>query len=298
MTTLQQPAGPAPEPEASTNRSGTSWAPKGERNWQPPLQPSSDSAGAEAAAIARAEMLRRSSRNPEYFAIDSGLVQTWDKADPANPYKCLPQDEPYLRYFLRWLTNQQKIGIPKCRDMIATLTVCMYLLNRAMFGDGKEVLCLSDKSEKSEHNLGRILFTYDRMPAPVKAMIPMRYTKGTSGDPRIMRFLPRPPLWPGGPEFLGSKIEAIAQGAEQVQEYHPSILFWDQVETTRRARETYDAIIPVVKEPIFEAAMAQDKAARNAAGEIVSDTWVQFIIMGVAAPGFWKQIVFDQLDLA
>ena len=280
MTVPQQPEGDQQEPSAS--KSGTSWVPKGERNWQQPLQPSSDNVAAEAWAAATAEMLRRSARNPEYFAIDSGLVQTWDKADPANPYKCLPADEPYLRYFLRWLTNQQKIAIPKPRDVMATLTVCTYLFNRAMFGDGKEILCLSDKSEKSEHNLGRILFAYDRMPAPVKSLIPIRYSKGTSGDPRIIRFLPRPPLWPGGPSFLGSKIEAIAQGAEQIQEYHPSIIFWDQVETTKRARETYDAIIPVVKEV--------DPGS--------SSSWVQIIIMGVAAPGFWKQIVFDQLDLA
>jgi len=287
-----------PPEELSPSKSGISWVPKFDRNWRPPSPQDTASEASLAWSAGQAEMLRRASSNPEYFALDSGLVQTWDKADPAHPYKCLPIDEPYLRYFLRWLTNQQKVAIPKCRDMIATLTVCLYLLNRAMFGDGKEVLCLSDKSEKSEHNLGRILFAYQSMPPPVQAMIPMSFTKGTSGDPRIIRFRARPPLWPGGPEFRGSKIEAIAQGAEQVQEYHPSILFWDQVETTKRPRETYDAIIPVVKEPIFDAAMTQDRAARDASGAVISDTWVQFIIMGVAAPGFWKQIVFDQLDLA
>ena len=245
-----------------------------ENSWQThSRQPSVDATTAYRMAIS--QLLYRAATLPsEYFLLDSGLVQTWDKADPVHPYKCLPSHKDYLRFVARWLDSGRKRAFPKSRDMIITLTVCCWLLKDLLFRDGSQIICLSDQQKKAEHNLGRMLFAYESMPPLVKRMIPIKVAKGVSGDPRIINVLERGPLWPGGPSFKGTVAEAIAQGEQQIEEYHPSHLFWDQIETTPKPKQTYDAIMPVVKEN------------------------VNFIIVGRCSPGFWSNLVHDKLDKA
>lgn len=217
-------------------------------------------------------VLKKASQDPEYLTIDSGLLQTWDRNDSVRPYKCLPDDDPYLRLIVRANEVHNKVVIPKSRDMMVTLTTCLYHLGKLMFQDGSEVVCISDKADKAEHNLGRMHFAYSSLPNEVKAMFPMRAWKGNSGDPRILKFLPRPPLWPGGPAFQGSRAEAIAQGPDKIQEFHPSHILIDQCETIKQFRETMGAILPLVTRRMH------------------------LCLVGTPHPGYYSDLVHDRLD--
>lgn len=264
---------------------GIEWAQKTGGPWQTSSQETSGDEEFQK-KVAMGELLRRSSLSSEHFILDSGLVQTWDKADPRNPYKCLPDFKTYLRYLIRWLNAKAKTATPKSRDMMATLLHCLWHLQVAMFRDGSEVVCISDKAEKAEHNLGRMLFSFLSMPARIRRMMPIQANKGTSGDPRIIRFLPRPPLWPGGEPFRGSLMVAIPSGSEQIQEYHPSHIFVDQVETIRLLKETMNAILPVVL--VAERARELDPMAKV----------VHLKLVGTPHPGYWKDLVHDTLEAA
>ncbi len=225
-----------------------------------------------AVTIGLQEILRKSCLSMEYLLLESGLLQTWDRNDSVKPYKCLPEDDPYLRLIIRANEIHNKVVIPKSRDMIVTLTTCLYHLGKLMFQDGSEVVCISDKADKAEHNLGRMYFAYSSLPPEVKAMIPMRAWKGNSGDPRILRFMPRGPLWPGGRPFVGSRAEAIAQGPDKIQEFHPSHILIDQCETIRQFKETLGAILPLVTRRMHLCAV------------------------GTPHPGYYADLVHDRLD--
>jgi hypothetical protein len=162
----------------------------------------------------------------------------------------------------------------KSRKVRLTLSVSLWHLITAMLHDGREMICLSDKAEKSEHNLGRMKFAYDSLPGPIRKWCPMSFLKGTSGDPRLIKFHPRPALFDGDVPFHGSRIEALASGPEKVQEYHPSHWFWDQTETTIRFRDTLMAILAVV----------------NPATEVT--------LVGTVLPGGWQDVCFDTLENA
>lgn len=191
--------------------------------------------------------LQRASTDPEWAILDSGIFQTWDKADPVNPFKPLPMNKDYLRYILRWIHGNEAVAIAKSRDVMATLTISLYCLWDALFHGGREILCISDKAEKAEHNLGRIWKAYESMPAVVRRLMPAMSWKGTSGDPRIISIRPRKAIWPSQPH-KGSRIEALAKGPDKIQEYHPSLVFFDQVDTTPDLRDVLAAIMPVMKE--------------------------------------------------
>ena len=269
----------------STKTPGIEWGSRTAGSWQTSSRaPSAE--GALSQKVALAELSRLASQSSEFFLIDSGLVQTWDKADPIEPYKCLPDDLDYLRYLIRWLDKIQKTATPKSRDMIATLAHCGWHLKEGMFRDGSEIVCISDKAEKAEHNLGRMLFSYASMPQELIDKIPIKVNLGTSGDPRIIRFLPRSPLWPGDKPFRGAKIEAIASGPEQIQEYHPSHIFVDQIETIARVQDTMNAIMPIV--------IGSDK--KSEANPLAKR--VSLKIVGTPSPGWFERLVHDRLDEA
>lgn len=215
-------------------------------------------------------LLEKSAGDPEWFALDSGLVWTWDKADRANPYKPLPRHKLYMRYLFRGLHRYRTHLIPKSRDMIATLSCCTYYAWLAMFHTGTEIVFVSDKSDKSEYNLGNVWFSYQSLPGEVRAMIPAKMRKGNSGHPRRIQFLPRDPLWPGDRSFMGSDLYALAQGEDKIQAFHPSAIYIDQIETMVRPRETLNAIFPIAKPP------------------------VKVTISGTASPGVWEELVFDR----
>jgi hypothetical protein len=223
-----------------------------------------------AALVSTLVNLERATKDPEWMILDSGMCHTWDKADPTHPFKPLPDFVFYLRLMLRWMHTHENSAFVKSRDVMATLTISLYCLWTAMLHSGREVICISDKAEKAEHNLGRIWKAYESMPPMVRQLIKAQRWKGTSSDPRIIAFNRHPPLWPGAPAFEGSRIEAIAQGADKIQEYHPSLVFFDQVETTRELGATMAAIFPVMK------------------------PGTKTIMCGVACPGPWEEVCHDR----
>ncbi len=247
------------------------WDKASARSWRPSFQEHSGLDRA-AAQVGMQELLRLASLKAEYLVIDSGLLQTWDRNDSERPYKCLPDDEEYLRLIVRANEVHNKIIIPKSRDMMVTLTTCLYHLGKLMFLDGSEVVCISDKADKAEHNLGRMYFAYQSLPADIRGLFPMRAWKGNSGDPRIIRFLPRGPLWPGGKPFVGSRAEAIAQGPDKIQEFHPSHILIDQCETIKQFRDTLGAILPLVTRRMH------------------------LCLVGTPHPGYYCDMVFDRMD--
>jgi len=175
---------------------------------------------------------------------------------------------------VHWTHSHDRVAFAKSRDVMLTLTVSMYCLWYCLFRSGTEAIAISDKAEKAEHNLGRIWTGYRSMPQIARHLMPASQRLGTSGQARIITMDERVSFIPGQADFKGSRLEAIASGPDKIQEYHPTIVFIDQVDTTRLLRDTLAAIFPVMKRG------------------------TKIIMVGCPHPGVWREICYDMDEMS
>ncbi len=216
--------------------------------------------------------LELGARDYEYFILDAGVVRTEDHADRYHPRKLFPDHLEYLRYLIRWWLGHEKVAVFKSRDVMATLTVTACHFADLIFRDGAQYVFLSDKETKAEYNVQRLWTNYHLLPAEMRYLIPVRRYLGKEGLPHLLQFLPRGPLWPGGPPFHGSMVVAFGQGAKQIETYHPTGIFFDQVETVPQLRDHLASILPVMK------------------------PGTRLTMCGTPLPGYWCDIVHDRVD--
>lgn len=202
----------------------------------------------------------RSRRSVWGFA--STCVWTLDQADRWAPIKKFPSDPEgpgaYLRYILEVAERDPLVAIVKHRRMLITWTMCVLALWDAMFHEGRHIAMVSKKEEDSDELVRRCQFIYENIPKSVLPIKPRMDAKYTT-----IKF----------PE-IDSMIKGYAQGPDQLRQYTCSRVICDEIAFWPQARATFVSLKPTIE----------------GGGKVC--------LLSTRFPGFFQEIVEDQLDYA
>lgn len=190
----------------------------------------------------------------------STCVWTIDQVDKKNPIKQFPTDLAYIKLYSRIWKRYPKIAVPKSRRMIMSWTnIALYLWD-TLFHQGRYNAFVSRKEDAADELVKRAEFIYDHIPESVipRELLPRKASKFGS-----LAF----------PE-INSKIEGFPQGSDQLRQYTFSGIFGDEMGFWEEAQAMYSASMPTL------------------------EGGGRFTGVSSPAPGFFKSLVFDQLDLA
>jgi hypothetical protein len=160
------------------------------------------------------------------------FVKTTDPQDPNASVRTFPDYD-----FLRWLfdhfaAKDEKgmprypiIAIPKSRQMLVSWACVAYVCE---FNDNKHCFLQSQKEKKAWELLERADKILRMQPPYVN---PCLYE--TSRD--TIKF------------SNGSKLEAVPQGPDQLAQYSPSVVVFDEAALQELARDAYKVIIPCLR---------------------------------------------------
>ncbi len=133
-----------------------------------------------------------------------------------------------------WLENPIVL-IEKSRDMMATwLTVTLYTWD-AMFHRDRQICFQSETATKTTELIERVNFIYKSQPKFLRDLHKGQFNSGTSRA-GYMR-------WPS----MGSEIIGLAQGADQIRQYHPSAVFVDECAFHVDAADLFMAVKPSIQ---------------------------------------------------
>jgi hypothetical protein len=190
----------------------------------------------------------------------STCVLTLDQADKNTPIKPFPAHLDYLRAYTRCWERYPKILVPKSRRMVMSWTnIALYTWD-TLFHQGRFNAFVSKKEEDSAELVKRAEFIYDHIPAHIipRDLLPVKKTRYG-----VLEF----------PE-TNSKIEGFAQGADQLRQFTFSGIFADEMAFWENAQQMYSSAVPTL------------------------EGGGRFTGVSSPGPGFFKLLVFDQLDLA
>lgn len=190
-------------------------------------------------------------------------VFTLDQVDRQNPVKHFPAHLDYLRLLtLLWLKHLL-MGIPKSRRMTASWTFISLYLQDTIFNRGRFNGLISKKEDDAADLLSRAEFIYHHIPdwRLPNALLPKIKNGKMSKSPPVMEF----------PE-IDSKLQGFPSGADQLRQFTLSGLLGDECAFWDDAEEFYSATKPTL------------------------DGGGRMTLISSRAPGFFKKIVFDQID--
>jgi hypothetical protein len=208
--------------------------------------------------LAKLERLNRYRNDPWEFLKE--CVITRDETDKARPFKRFPCDLIYLYVYVRLWQRYPKIAVPKSRRMIMSWVNIALILWDAMFHEGRFNAIISKKEDAADELVRRAKFIYENIP---ESAIPIDLRPRMDYKFCTMVF----------PE-LNSRIQGFPQGADQTRQYTFSRIFLDEMAFLEEAQKLFSASIPTL------------------------EGGGQFVGVSSPGPGFFKQIVYDQVDVA
>ena len=161
-------------------------------------------------------------------------MRTLDPHDKVQPIKPMP-DLPALREILHVFLTEDRILIPKSRQMQATWLACGFATWTAMSTKGAMVFMVSRKEDDAGFSrplslLTRCHFIYSHLPYDMQ--IP--FTKGL--QPPMMGF-------PG----QYSAIMGLSQDSDALRQQTASLIVWDELAFQERAAAAYKATMPTLQ---------------------------------------------------
>lgn len=213
--------------------------------------------------LERYELFRR-----DPFAFLEHCVWTRDQTDEVNPIKKYPANDDfyYLRFLVRMWEREKKIAVPKSRRMTVSWTFIALALWDCIFHKGRDWAFVSKKEEDSKELVARAEFIYSHIP---KDMI----------EPSLLPKLKRGEMQQSPPaldfEGIYSKIQGFPSGGNQLRQRGFSGIFQDECSFWDDAQKAY----------------ASSKPTIDGGGRMVMVS-----SRAVEDEGFFKRIVFDQLD--
>lgn len=186
------------------------------------------------------------------------ILRTIDPADKANPIKTFPVHLDYLKYYVRCWQKYPKILVPKSRRMKLTwVNIGLYLWDTCWYV-GRHNAFVSKKEDDSNEIVKKAAFMLDNI------------------DPNVFpkELLPKKELTYNKLFFpeTNSLIQGFASGADQLRQFTLSGIFADEMAFWDDAEAMYSASIPTL------------------------EGGGRFTGVSSPAPGFFKRLVFDELD--
>lgn len=186
------------------------------------------------------------------------IVRTLDPADKANPIKPFPVDLDYLKFYTRIWQREPFILVPKSRRMkMSWMNIVLYTWDSA-FHFGRHNALVSKKEDDSDVLVDKCKFILENLDFEKlpKELIP-KFEKTFNS----LVF----------PE-LNSIIEGFPSGADQLRQFTFSGIMADELAFWDDAEKMYSASVPTL------------------------EGGGRFTGISSPGPGFFKQLVFDELD--
>lgn len=211
-------------------------------------------------------LIRYNRYRQDPWAFLCECVFTHDEVDQENPIKLYPAHLKYLYLLVQMWIHFKKLAVPKSRRMTASWTFIGLTVWDCIFHKGRSWAFTSKKEEDAKELVSRAEFIIKHIP-PDK--IPPELIPKMKGDkmqtsPPVIEF----------PE-IHSRIQGFPQGGDQLRQRGFSGILEDECAFQEESEETYAAAEPTIK----------------GGGRMI-----KISSRSVADGGFFKRIVFDQLD--
>ena len=185
-------------------------------------------------------------------------VRTLDEVDKVKPIKPFPVEMEYVQLYAKLWVRERFIAVPKSRRMLMSWTnIALYTWD-TMFNIGKNNAFVSKKEDDSNELVRRAKFIIEHLD---HSKIPKELTPAFDSKYCELSF----------PE-LNSKISGFASGADQLRQFTFSGIFADEMAFWADAQKMYSGSFPTLQ----------------GGG--------RFTAVSSAGPGFFKALVFDELD--
>lgn len=185
-------------------------------------------------------------------------VRTKDETDFHNPIKPFPVEKEYLKLYTKIWLMEKKVAVPKSRRLLMTwVNIALYLWD-TMFHMGRNNAFVSKKEDDSNELIEKLRFILDNLD---QALLPKELIPKYEITFNRIRF-----------REIESQIRGFPQGPDQLRQFTFSGIFFDEAAFLDDAENTYAAAIPTLE----------------GGGRCT--------MVSSAAPGFFKRVVFDQID--
>lgn len=184
-------------------------------------------------------------------------VFTQDQADRANPIKAFPDFE-YLQYYFKAWQKYRLLAVPKSRRMMLSWSTVILYLWDTMFHIGRQNAFVSKKEADGDELIERCKFILDNIP---KDKLPPSMIPKWKKTYCTLEF----------PE-INSKIMSFPSGSDQLRQFGFSGIMGDECAFWEDAESMYSSTFPTIE----------------ATGRMT--------MISSPAPGFFKNLVFDQMD--
>ncbi len=212
---------------------------------------------------ARLQVSRRAyyAHNPWAFLQD--CVLTLDPVSQDNPIKPFPCYLEYLEFLCALWKREKLMAIPKSRRMTCSWLFISLYLHDTVFNEGRFNGFVSKKEDDSGELVSRAEFIYRKIPEwrIPRALLPALKNGRMSKQPPCMEF-----------EDISSKIQGFPQGSDQLRQFTFSGLLFDEWAFWESAQSAYSGAKPTL----------------DGGGRLTG--------ISSRSPGFFKKIVFDQMD--
>ena len=186
------------------------------------------------------------------------MVFTQDQIDLKNPIKKFPAHMDYLKLYFKVWQRERLLAVPKSRRMFLSWGTLIIFLHDTLFNIGRQVAAVSRKEEDADDLLERMKFIIDHFP---KDVIPLELIPKYKKTFCCLEF-----------EGINSRILAFPSGADQLRSYAASGILGDESAFWPEAKKMYSATFPTI------------------------EMTGRMTMISSAAPGFFKELVHDQLD--
>lgn len=199
--------------------------------------------------------------NPWSFLKD--CVFTLDQVSQDSPIKPFPSYLEYLEFLAHLWAKEKLLAIPKSRRMVCSWNFISLYTHDAIFHQGRFHGFVSKKEDDAGELVARAEFIYNHIPEwrIPKPLLPTIKNGKMSRQPPVLEF----------PE-INSKIQGFPQGADQLRQFTLSGILGDECAFWEQAQSFYSASKPTL------------------------DGGGRMTLISSRSPGFFKKIVFDQLD--
>lgn len=212
---------------------------------------------------ARHQVKMRGVYAQEGWSFLRDCVYTLDQVDKLHPKKPFPADLEYLEFLAHLWANERRLAIPKSRRMTCSWNFISLFTHDTLFNEGRFNGFVSKKEDDAGELVARAEYIFHNIPEwrIPKALLPKPKDGKMTKSPPVLEF----------PE-INSKIQGFPQGADQLRQFTLSGIFGDECAFWEQAQKFYSASTPTLE----------------GGGRMT--------LVSSRSPGFFKKIVFDQLD--
>lgn len=212
---------------------------------------------------ARFQVKSRAQFAQDPWAFTTSCVYTLDQVSSTHPIKPFPAFLDYLAFLTGVWQVERMLAVPKSRRMFCSWNFISLFLHDAVFNRGRFHGFVSKKEDDAGDLIARAEFIYNKIPEwrIPRALLPAVKNGKMSKQPPLLEF----------PE-IDSKIQGFPQGADQLRQFTLSGILGDECAFWEEAQSFYSASKPTL------------------------DGGGRMTLISSRSPGFFKKIVFDQLD--